>query len=62
SLSRHANLSPVGSFTPVQSALRPSLGANPFRHFPSGSNPKRLKSRSSIKSFGGRFRDEGRIG
>jgi hypothetical protein len=29
----------VGSFTPVQSALRPSLFANPFRNFPSCSNP-----------------------
>ena len=44
SLSRLANLSPAGSFAPAQSASRPSLAANPFRHFPSGSNPKRLKS------------------
>ncbi len=29
----------LGSFIPVQSALRPSLVANPFRHFPSGSSP-----------------------
>jgi hypothetical protein len=29
----------LGSFTPVQSALRPSLFANPFRNFPSCSNP-----------------------
>ncbi len=30
----------LGSFPPVQSALRPSLMANPFRRFPSGSNPQ----------------------
>ena len=44
SLSRHPNLSPVGSFTPVQSAETAFAIANPFRHFPSGSNPKWLKS------------------
>src|SRR5579871_872760 len=44
SLSRQANLSPAGSFTPVQSASTAFAVANPFRHLPSGSNPKRLKS------------------
>jgi hypothetical protein len=49
-------LSPVGSFTPVQSALRPSLFANPFRNFRSCSIPKRLKSQDlqceySVRKF-----------
>jgi len=38
-------LSPVGFFAPAQSASRPLLLANPFRHFPNASNPKRLKPR-----------------
>ena len=38
-----ANLSPVGSFAPAQSAFSLRF-ANPFRNFPSCSNPKRLKS------------------
>ena len=53
SLSRLANLSPVGSFAPAQSASRPSsrrAGTNPFRHFPSGSNSKRLKSKLVVPS------------
>jgi len=37
-------LSPVGFIAPAQSASRPLPLANPFRHFPNGSNPKRLKS------------------
>ena len=42
----------MDSLAPAQSALRPSPLANPFRHFPSGSNPKRLKSRNLISFFG----------
>jgi hypothetical protein len=38
-------LSPVGFIAPAQSALRLLPLANPFRHFPNGSNPKRLKFR-----------------
>jgi hypothetical protein len=36
--------SPLGFIAPAQSASRPLPLANPFRHFPNGSNPKRLKS------------------
>src|SRR5579863_7898636 len=47
-----ADLSPVGSFAAAQSASRPSLTANPFRHspvaqIPSCSNSKRFKSQYS---------------
>ena len=41
-------LSPVGSFTPVQSAETAFASANPFRNFPSCSNPKRLKSQYGL--------------
>jgi hypothetical protein len=37
-------LSPVGFIAPAQSASRPLPLANPFRHFPNASNPKRFKS------------------
>ena len=55
SLSRHANLSPVGSFTPVQSAFGLRF-ANPYRNFPSCSNPKRLKSHDLQCDFKNEFR------
>jgi len=34
----------VGFVAPAQSASRPLPLANPFRHFPNGSNPEWLKS------------------
>jgi hypothetical protein len=33
----------IGSIAPAQSASRPLPLANPFRHFPSGSNHKQLE-------------------
>jgi hypothetical protein len=36
-------LANVDSLAPARSASRPLPLANPFRHFPNGSNPKRLK-------------------
>jgi hypothetical protein len=43
---RAPSADPTGmdSLAPARSACRPLPSANPFRHFPSGSNPKRLQS------------------